>query len=620
MAPHHCNGPCFVPPHPDLLAKKKATTLKVQGGANAQPLGAQPQTIPGEKRLPGMNDGTIFPQSHYREPTSIMKMGNAALERTPLRNDIKIVVVLAEFQDVKMASGTKQRMKDLFFSSGKIPTGSVTEYYKEVSNNLISISGEVVGPFTLNQTMGYYANNNYGYSDLEPNSRTMANEALTAAIGSTSFKQYDNDGNGYVDAFVVVHAGGAAEVSGKSSDIWSVKWVLPQERDVGGVKVYGFLTVPEDAKLGVCAHEIGHLVFGWPDLYDTDYSSGGVGSWCLMSAGSWGGGGDRPVHPSAWCKLNQGWVDGVTETENHQVTLRDVKTGFKTHRLWTNGDRNSQEYFLIENRLLTGYDENLPGAGLLVWHIDDSVPGNTDEFHPKVKIVQADGLDQLSAKGNNGDAGDCFPGITNNSTFNTTSSPNSRSYSGGDTFVSITNIPKAAESITFNVTVRPITQPSTGPFDSKKWYRIKNTYNPSTFSLDVINDAGSNSRGLLQMARDGNFSGQFWQIKSNGDGTYHIRSLFLGQNRQLDVYGNDKTQPVLQTAGNFSGQYWVIKPWGDGTWHLENAYSGPFMYLDTMQGGPTVAMNASNAGRPTQRWTITPIRDITEANWEKSKL
>jgi hypothetical protein len=26
-----------------------------------------------------------------------------------------------------------------------------------------------------------------------------------------------------------------------------------------GVKIYGFLTVPEDAKCGVCAHEIGHL-------------------------------------------------------------------------------------------------------------------------------------------------------------------------------------------------------------------------------------------------------------------------------------------------------------------------------------------------------------------------
>lgn len=114
------------------------------------------------------------------------------------------------------------------------------------------------------------------------------------------------------------------------------------------------------------------------------------------------------------------------------------------------------------------------------------------------------------------------------------------------------------------------------------------------------------------MAKDGNLSGQHWQIKSNNDGTYHLRTLFLGPNRQLDVYANDKTRPVLATAGNFSGQYWIIKPWGDGTWHLENAFGGPFLYLDTMEGAEKVAMNQANTGRPTQRWTITPIRSITE--------
>lgn len=125
---------------------------------------------------------------------------------------------------------------------------------------------------------------------------TMANEALDAAIGKINFGSYDNDGNGYVgpsrsypiyfsflispqvDAYVVVHAGRAAEETGNRSDIWSVKWTLPQEREVNGicsilnsrslpsdlsfnlgVKIYGFLTVPEDAKCGVCAHEVGHL-------------------------------------------------------------------------------------------------------------------------------------------------------------------------------------------------------------------------------------------------------------------------------------------------------------------------------------------------------------------------
>ena len=114
------------------------------------------------------------------------------------------------------------------------------------------------------------------------------------------------------------------------------------------------------------------------------------------------------------------------------------------------------------------------------------------------------------------------------------------------------------------------------------------------------------------MSRTGNFSGQFWQITPNGSGTYALRSLFLGAGRQLDVYAADKLKPHLTTAGPYSGQIWKIAPWGDGTWHLENLFSGSDLYLDTMEGGPRVAMNQANIGRPTQRWTITPLRPVTE--------
>ncbi|ORY55878.1 M6 family metalloprotease domain-containing protein, partial [Pseudomassariella vexata] len=350
-----------------------------------------------------------------------------------------------------MGAGAKQRFENLFFSTGKIPTGSVNEYYKEASGGKISLAGEVIGPYTLSHDMAYYANGQSGMAWPEPNAMTMADEAVTAAVGKVNFNKYDNDKNGMIDVFCVVHAGTGAEQSGNPNHIWSLKWNINQERKLNDVNVFGFLTIPEDAKIGVSAHEIGHLLFGWPDLYDTDGTSDGIGSWCLMSYGSWGGSGDRPVHPSAWCKANQGWIDVVNETQNHQITLKEVKSDYKTHRLWKDGDTNSSEYFLIENRQFSGFDNSLPGNGLLVWHIDDSVDGNTNEFHPKVGLLQADGLDQL--KFSFGDAGDPFPGIARNTVFNATSNPNSKAYSGQDTYVSITNIPAAAPSMTFNITV-----------------------------------------------------------------------------------------------------------------------------------------------------------------------
>jgi len=90
MAPRHSDTPCFVPPHPDLLARTKNAALKVQGNVNT---GGNIKTtmhgLGGERRFPGMNDGTIFPKTHFKKPTSIMAMSNAALERTPLSGALK---------------------------------------------------------------------------------------------------------------------------------------------------------------------------------------------------------------------------------------------------------------------------------------------------------------------------------------------------------------------------------------------------------------------------------------------------------------------------------------------------------------------------------------------------
>lgn len=610
MGPRCHEGQCAIPPHPDLLARHKTELLKIQGTGDETAFRRLSNSLALESRtLLGLNDGTIFPKSHFEKSVSISAMTRAALERAPMRGTINVVLVLMDFQDVQMAAGAKERFEELFFSTGRLPTGSVKEYYEEVSGGKISLAGEAIGPFMLSHDKAYYANGSYGRNWPQPNSMTMADEAVTAAMGKINFNKYDNDGNGYVDVFCVVHAGTGAEQSGDTNDIWSVKWTLERERQLNDVKVYGFLTIPEDARIGVSAHEIGHLLFGWPDLYDTDSTSAGIGNWCLMSYGSWGGGGDRPVHPSAWCKANQGWIDVSNETENRQITLPDVKSSYKTHRLWKDGDANSQEYFLLENRQLTGFDESLPASGLLVWHIDDAVYGNTNEWHPQVGLLQADGFQQLESKSTFGDAGDPFPGIANNTTLNATSNPNSKAYSGMDTYVSITNIPADSASMTLDITVKAITPP-TGAFDPKIWYRLTNTF--AGYALDVINDGAGNPEGLIQMSRIGNFPGQFWQIVPNGAGTYALRTLFLGPTRQLDVYSDDKLKPHLAIAGPYSGQVWKIAPWGDGTWHLENLYNGKDLYLDTMEGGPRVAMNQANVGRPTQRWTITPIRAITE--------
>ncbi|TQK01271.1 M6 family metalloprotease domain-containing protein [Herbaspirillum sp. SJZ107] len=440
---------CMVAPSPELddRLRKELEVMKSTFSAGSLRLRAT------QPRQEGFDDGTIIPPEYFPLGTPPSVIRNQALERAPLSGTVRIIVVMVDFEDKPMKA-TKNDIHQLFFSSGVIATGSVHDYYAEVTNNKINLQGQVVGPFRLPHKLAYYANGHSGTGGALPNAQTMARDALNASNPSVNFAPYDNDGNGFVDAFVVVHAGSGGEVTGKVGDIWSHKWVFSEGAvTADGTKVYAYLTVPEDGRIGVCAHELGHLLFGFPDLYDVDGSSSGIGGHCLMASGSWGGGGATPTHPSAWCKANQGWVTVENVTSNGSRSIADVKDSHKVLRMWKDGGSGS-EYFLVENRQQTRFDKSLPGAGLMIWHIDESVSSNANETRYKVALVQADNRKDLEGGKNRGDAGDVYPGTSNNTSFSNSSSPNSKSYAGQSTCVSVTSISAPGPVMTANVTVK----------------------------------------------------------------------------------------------------------------------------------------------------------------------
>ena len=79
---------------------------------------------------------------------------------------------------------------------------------------------------------------------------------------------------------------------------------------------------------------------------------------------------------------------------------------------------NESEYYLLENRLREGADAQLPGEGLLVWHVDErrgaSAAAQRDPARKLLHLVEADGRGDLdrghAAGGNRGDAGDPWVG------------------------------------------------------------------------------------------------------------------------------------------------------------------------------------------------------------------
>jgi ribonuclease HII len=115
--------------------------------------------------------------------------------------------------------------------------------------------------------------------------------------------------------------------------MWSHKWGLNTPKVVDGVYVQTFTVQPEywatpgDMTIGVYAHELGHGL-GLPDLYDVDYTSQGVGKWCLMSGGSWNGYlGNSPAHPSAWCLKEMGVKDSKILSPIKRQELMDAFQG-----------------------------------------------------------------------------------------------------------------------------------------------------------------------------------------------------------------------------------------------------------------------------------------------------
>lgn len=441
---------CMVPPTPEMQDRINEELEKAQEGVEALPK-LQLQVKP--PRRFGFDDGLIIPGTEFPVGTPPSVIRNTAGERAPLRGTVRVIVVLVDFSDKKMTQ-SKKHFEELFFSLGTMATGSVRDYFQEVTHGLIDLQGEVVGTYRMPRTVVEYAHGKSGIEIGPPNAHEMARDAVEAADPDVNFAPYDNDGNGYVDAFIVVHAGPGAEATLSANDIWSHKSTFEGGAYAAdGTNVYAYLTVPEDAKIGVCAHELGHLLFGWPDLYDTDRSSNGIGNWCLMAGGTWNGGGDRPAHPSAWCKAHQGWVSVTNRTANGDATFLDVKESHDVTRLWKNGE-TSQEYFLVENRQKTGFDDQLPDDGLLIWHIDDAIATNRDERHPKVALEQADGKRDLELRVNRGDGGDPYPGSSNNRAFDANSTPSSKSYAGVDTCVAVGSISDSGPTMTAHLQVR----------------------------------------------------------------------------------------------------------------------------------------------------------------------
>jgi len=419
----------------------------------------EPDPVTGLSKLTGR------PIVRPRRPQGLNRPEPFKAELVTGTNNILIIVI--DYSDLS-ATQTAASFSDMV--NGPWATGTLDDYYQEVSYGVFGVSGIAYGWYRAANNHTYYANfdgisgtdDDFGGGAYPYNAPRLVEEAVDAAeAAGVNFSNFDNDGDGFVDTVVIVHGGRGAEATGDPDDIWSHKWSISSgggtSRNYDGVIIDTYNIQPElnsggnHIEIGVFAHEYGH-VLGLPDLYDTDGSSEGIGNYGLMGAGSWGADGaspERPSHMCAWSKVYLEWINPTVITEDTlDQLINQIETNSEVYKLWTRG-RPQAEYFLVSNRQKVGFDSRFVGdGGLLIWHIDEDVINanlfwntvNDNENHKGVDLEEADGMNDLDFGRNRGDAGDFYPGSTNNTVFDDTSNPNSRNYSGATSKVEVINI------------------------------------------------------------------------------------------------------------------------------------------------------------------------------------
>ena len=98
-----------------------------------------------------------------------------------------------------------------------------------------------------------------------------------------------------------------------------------------------------------------------------------MGVWCSMSTGH--GQDGKPLHFSAWCKEQMGWLKPaiIDPRVKQKLILGPVQnSASECYKVLLRAD--GSEYLLLENRIKKNFDRDLPGEGLLIWRVVDGRP------------------------------------------------------------------------------------------------------------------------------------------------------------------------------------------------------------------------------------------------------
>lgn len=396
----------------------------------------------------------------------------------------KGLVVLVDFKNKKFADGHdleyyKNVINGKDFSDEEEGyVGSVRDYFLAQSNGQFELDFDVVGPVTMSKNYGYYGND--GAYQKDEKVYEMIKEACDGIQDKVNLKDYDWDGDGEADQVFFLYAGLGQASGGSPGTIWPHESELRYwpcgvlSYSTGKINTYACANElqPEtqgssryiSAGIGTICHEFSHCL-GFADMYDTTGGGGyGMSVFDVMDQGSYNGNGFVPCNYTAFERIYAGWVEAI-ELES-PATVKDMKSVSDYGRPFIMYNyKNTNEYFLMENRQNTGWDKGLYGSnGLLIVHVNyvpsrwanNSVNSSAEKIQC-CTVVNADGSrenTQYSLQG------DLYPyevkGVTMNDEFTDESEPAAKLYTKNSDNsyalgIPITQIKRSKGSISFLV-------------------------------------------------------------------------------------------------------------------------------------------------------------------------
>jgi len=314
----------------------------------------------------------------------------------------KVIVILAQFLKSTTLPIPREDIEEKVFKD-------LDAYIRKMSGGRTWLTGKVTKQwYTLPYTIGHYSISQHNVH-VDPSRVTeLVQHVIDAADDDVDFAQYPN-------VMIILCATredygmmGYAAYPGMLG--WADQGMF--ETQSGQVIEGGVAAYCQEAHLGVLLHDLLHIIGGVvgdrrvvPCLYDHTLQGAqgqfrGFAQFYLIYMGYWDPMschfyGLQPLPPglSSWTKLRLNWIDpSKIVTVNPGETAKILLDPLEREESETQVIKiplSQMTYYLVENRQPIGYDRNLPGHGVLILYVDDTISECWPVCHSPVKVVDA---------------------------------------------------------------------------------------------------------------------------------------------------------------------------------------------------------------------------------------